>query len=167
MDKHFLEFWGNFLLSVARGQQQMEDMNKWLQGGFPVPGLNNIFQEAYGLDQMNKNTPDYLKMCQQSEKDCKDAYRTCLNLMGLVPREDYAELARSWVELKDKVAQQEFTIKNLRLLLEDKGVKYWSVTQEFQELIKKQAEMAQECFTGLMGTWQTENNAYRADILQP
>jgi hypothetical protein len=167
MDKHFLEFWGNFLLSVARGQQQLEDMTRWLQGGFAVPGLSDIFQKAYGLDHLNKNAPDYLKICQQSEQDCMDAYRTYLNFMGLIPREDYAELARSWVELKEKVEEQEFTIKNLRLLLEDKGVKYWSLTQEFQELIKRQAEVAQECLSGLMGAWQTENNAYRADILQP
>ena len=57
MDKHFLEFWGNFLISVAQGQQQLEDMDRWLKGGFAnVQGLTDIFQEAYGLDQVNKST---------------------------------------------------------------------------------------------------------------
>jgi hypothetical protein len=34
MDRHFLEFWGNFLINAAKGQKQMEDMSKWMQQGF-------------------------------------------------------------------------------------------------------------------------------------
>ena len=34
MDRQFLEFWGNYLLSVARGQKQLEDVTRWIRGGF-------------------------------------------------------------------------------------------------------------------------------------
>ena len=76
--------------------------------------------------------------------------------MGLAPREDYAELAQRCEELKEKVAEQEETIKHLRLLLEDKGLDYRAVTQEFQELIKKQAETVQEFFSGVTALSQKE-----------
>ena len=152
MDKHFLEFWGNFLLRVAKGQQQLEDMNRWLKGEFAnFQGLTDIFQKAYGLDRLNKSTPDYLNIWKKAAQDLKDSYRAYLNLMGLAPREDYAELAQRCEELKEKVAEQEETIKHLRLLLEDNGLDYRVVTQEFQELIKKQAETVQEFFSGVTG----------------
>jgi uncharacterized coiled-coil protein SlyX len=157
MDKHFLEFWGNFLISVAQGQQRLEDMDRWLKGGFAkVQGLTDIFQNAYGLDQLNQSTPDYPEIWKKAEQDFKDSYRAYLNLMGLAPREDYAELAQRCEELKEKVAEQEETIKHLRLLLEDKGLDYRAVTQEFQELIKKQAETVQEFFSGVTGLSQKE-----------
>jgi hypothetical protein len=157
MDKHFLEFWGNFLISVAKGQQQLEDMNRWLKGGVAnVQGLTDIFQKAYGLDQLNKTTPDYPKIWKKAEQDFKESYRAYLNLMGLTPREDYTELTQRCEELKEKVVEQEETIKHLRLLLEDKGLDYLAVTQEFQELIKKQAETVQEFFSGVTGLSQKE-----------
>jgi len=28
MDRHFLEFWGNFLIKAAKGQKQLEDMSR-------------------------------------------------------------------------------------------------------------------------------------------
>ena len=152
MDKHFLEFWGNFLISAAKGQQQLEDMTKWLTGGFAeVQGLTDMFQKAYGLDRLNETSADYLKIWKKAEMDFKESQRAYMKLMGLVPREDYAALADRLEELQEKVAAQEDTIKHLRLLLEDKGLGYQAATLEFQELIKKQAETVQEFFSGVTG----------------
>jgi len=152
MDKHFLEFWGNFFLSAAKGQQQLEDMTRWLTGGFAeVKGLTDMFQKAYGLDRLQESSDEYLKIWKKAEKDFKDSQRAYLNLMGLVSREDYAALAERLEELKEKVASQEDTIKHLRQLLADKGLDYRAVTLEFQELIKKQAESVQEFFSGVTG----------------
>ncbi len=49
MDKNSMEFWGNYLLSAARGQQNLEDMAKWLQQGFRgFEGVTEMFRKAYG-----------------------------------------------------------------------------------------------------------------------
>ena len=52
MDSRFLEFWGNFLLSAAKGQKQMEEMADWVGQGFKAAGFEDLaamFTRAYGL----------------------------------------------------------------------------------------------------------------------
>ena len=52
MDRQFLEFWGNYLLSVARGQKQLEDVTRWISGGFSgVEELTALFKKYYGLEE--------------------------------------------------------------------------------------------------------------------
>ena len=69
--------------------------------------------------------------------------------MGVMPREEYVELARKYEELEEKLAEQEETIKHLRQLLSDKGLDYAMVTLEFQQLMKKQGEQFQELMKDL------------------
>lgn len=150
VDQHFLEFWGNFLISVAKGQQQLEDLTSFLQGDFAkTETLADVFRKAYGLENLNDRNPDFHNLWKKSTQDFQESYRAYLNLLGVVSREDYAELAQRYEELKAKAADQEETIKHLRLLLEEKGLDYGAVTLKFQELIKKQAETVQDFFSGL------------------
>ncbi len=150
MDQNFLEFWGNFLISAAKGQQQLEDLTNFLKGDFAkTQGLTDSFLKAYGLENLDDRHPDFQKIWQKSKQDFQESHRTYLNLLGVAPREDYVELAHRCEELKTKVADQEETIKNLRLLLEEKGLDYGAVTLKFQELIKKQTETVHDFFSGL------------------
>ena len=144
MDKHFLEFWGNFLISVAKGQQQLEDLAGFLQGDFAkTENLAKIFFQAYGLENLTDKNPDFQNQWEKSKQDFQESYRAYLHLLGAVPREDYEEL-------QAKVAEQEETIKNLRFLLEEKGLDYGTVTLKFQELIKNQAETVQDFLSSLV-----------------
>lgn len=158
MDRQFLEFWGNFLLQVAKGQQQWETLIRGLQGGFFNLGpMTSMFQKAYGLEGLDQDSPDYMKMWKKAEEDFRDSFKDFLNLMGMVPRHEHAALALKYEELKEKVADQEETIKHLRLLLEDKGVDFGMATVEFQELIKKQTRQTQEFLQGLKDLFMKSN----------
>ncbi len=149
MDRHFLEFWGHSLLNAAKGQKQLEDLAKWLpQGFFNFQDFTTLFQKAYGLDQVEQDSPDYLKIWKQAEKNFLDSFHEYLNLLGAVPREEYAALAERYEKLKEKVVQQEETIKHLKLLLEEKGMGFAVATLEFQELIKRQGDQFQELLKG-------------------
>jgi hypothetical protein len=56
MDRQFLEFWGNYLLSVARGQKQLEDVTRWIHGGFSgVDELTALFKKYYGLEEQSQD----------------------------------------------------------------------------------------------------------------
>jgi hypothetical protein len=141
MNRQFLEFWGNFLLQVAKGQKQMEDLAKWSRLGFSSFGeLTALFQKAYGLDELPEDSPEYLKIWKKAEEDFRRSFKDYLSLMGAVPREEYVELARKYEELKEKVADQEETIKHLRMLLSEKGLDCGAVTLEFQKMMKKQTD---------------------------
>ncbi len=145
MDRHFLEFWGNFLLQVAKGQKQMEDLAKWSKRGFVNFGdFTTLFRQAYGLEEPEQERSDYQQIWKKAEKDFRESFQDYLSLLGVIPREEYVELARKYEKLEEKVAEQEETIKQLRQLLSDKGLDSAVIALEFQKLMQKQGEQFQE-----------------------
>ena len=145
MDRHFLEFWGNFLLQAAKGQKQLEDFAKWSKRGFVNFGdFTTLFRQAYDLEQPKQENPDYQAIWKKAEKDFRDSFQDYLSLLGVIPREEYVELARKYEKLEEKVAEQEETIQHLKKLLSDKGLDYAVVTLELQKVMKKQSEHFQE-----------------------
>jgi hypothetical protein len=150
MNRRFLEFWGKALLQAAQSQKQLEDLAKWCQRGFlGFQDYTQLFKAAYGLDEMAESSPDYFTLWKKSEDDFRESFKEYLNLLGMVPREEYAALARNYEELKGKVAEQEETIKVLRMLLEEKGLGLAATSLEFQRLIEKQGEQFQKLIQGL------------------
>jgi hypothetical protein len=146
MDREFLEFWGNFMLNAAKSQKQLEDMKEWMKGGFSgFDEFTSLFQKIYGLNEVEKESPDYLKMWTGAQENFTKSFKDYLSLLGVVPRDEYLALVKKYEELKEKVASQEETIKHLRMLLS--GVKpeeYQEITGTFEELAKKQGEQFQK-----------------------
>jgi uncharacterized coiled-coil protein SlyX len=159
MDRHFLEFWGNFLLLAAKGQKQLEDLAPWTGRGFLNLGdLTALFRQAYGLEHLNQGSPDYLKIWKKAEGDFQDSLREYFSLLGVVPRAEYLELAKKYEDLKEKAADQEETIKHLRMLLSEKGLDFGAVTFEFQKLMTKQREQFQKLMQGFGEVWKTDRD---------
>ncbi len=150
MNRHFLEFWGKALLLAAKGQKQLEDLAQWCQRGFlSFQDYTQLFTSAYGLDAIPQGTQDYFALWKKAEEDFRKSFRDYLNLLGVVPREEYLALARQCEELKAKVTEQEETIQQLKMLAEEKGLGLAATTLEFQKLIKKQGEQFQRFIQGL------------------
>ncbi len=150
MNRHFLEFWGKALLQAAHSQKQLEDLAKWCQRGiFSFQDYTQLFKTAYGLDQVGEDSPDELSTWEKAEENFRESFKEYLNIFGVVPREEYAALVRQYDELRAKVAEQEETIKQLRLLLEEKGLGLAATSLEFQRLIEKQGEQFQKLIQGL------------------
>jgi hypothetical protein len=159
MNRHFLEFWGKALLEAAKSQKQLEDLAKWYQRGFlGFQDYTKLFKVSYGLDEKAEDSPDYLNLWKKAEEDFRRSFKDYLNLLGVVPREEYTALARRYEELQAKVAEQEETIKNLRRLAEEKGLGLEASTLEFQKLIKKQGEQFQKFIQGLGESVQPQEN---------
>ncbi len=147
MNRQFLEFWGNFLLQAAKGQKQMEDLARWSRKGFSSFGdLLPMFRQAYGLEDADQDSPDAVKLWKKAEEDFRHSFEDYLSLLGVVPREEYAELARKYEKLKEQVADQEETIRHLRELLAGKGLDLGTATREFQKLLQKQGAEFQKLF---------------------
>lgn len=159
MNRHFLEFWGKALLEAAKSQKQLEDLAKWFQQGFlGFQDYTQLFKAAYGFDEMAEDNPDYLSMWKKAEDDFRRSFKDYLNLFGVVPREEYASLVRKYEDLREKAAEQEQTIKQLRMLAEEKGLGLEATTLEFQKLIKKQGEQFQKFIQGLGESVQPQEN---------
>jgi uncharacterized coiled-coil protein SlyX len=150
MNRHFLEFWGKALLQAAQSQKQLEDLAKWCQRGiFSFQDYSQLFKTSYGLDQVKEDSPDYFSIWNKAAENFQESFKEYLHIFGVVPREEYADLARRHEELQAKVAEQEETIKLLRLLLEEKGLGLAATSLEFQRLVEKQGDQFQKLIQGL------------------
>ena len=159
MNRQFLEFWGNFLVEVAKGQKQLEDFTKWTSQGLKgFEDLTALFRKAYGLENLQKDSPDYLNMWKNAEEDFWKSYRESMSWFGIVPREEHLELVKKYEDLKKKCEAQEETIKHLRMLLEaQSGVDYKEMTKGFQELAQKQSDQFQKMM-------ETFHDMFKKDI---
>ena len=159
MNRHFLEFWGKALLQSAQSQKQLEDLAKWCQRGiFSFQDYTELFKTSYGLEQVAEDSPDYFSIWNKAEENFQESFKEYLHIFGVVPREEYAALARQYEELQAKVAAQEETINLLRLLLEEKGLGLAATSLEFQKLIEKQGEQFQKFIQGLGEAVKPEAN---------
>jgi len=142
MDKQLLEFWGNFLLSAAKGQRQVDEFSRWMSQGMKgFEDLNEMFRKFYGLEKTDAVDPD---MWTSAQSTFRDAYKTYLDSMGVVPKSDYADLKEQFEALQKKVAEQEKTIRNLRLDLSESRLSEGDTLRGFQELIQVQSDQFRE-----------------------
>ncbi|MFP3867766.1 MAG: hypothetical protein ACLFUU_06355 [Desulfobacteraceae bacterium] len=163
MDKHFLEFWGQFLISAAQSQRKLEDVTKWVRRGFINFGeLGELFRKTYGLDLLDKDSPDFLTAWSKAEEDFRESFQDYLAMLGVVPRDEYVALAKKYEELKEKLASQEETIGHLRLLLSQNGVDYGQLTGEFQELIRQQTDQFQKMMQDLGKLFQNDFDLHQS-----
>jgi phage tail tape-measure protein len=150
VDRHFLEFWGNFLINAAKGQKQMEDMAKWMTQGLKgFEDLTTMFRKFYGLDKLSESAPDYVKTWEKAVQDFQKSFQDYLNLFGVVPRQEHLELVKKYEALNEKLAEQDKTIKHLRILLEEKGTDLGKIVRGYQDLIRKQTDQFQDLMKGL------------------
>jgi uncharacterized coiled-coil protein SlyX len=157
MNRHFLEFWGKVLVQAAQGQKQLEDLAGLMQRGvLGFPDFMQLFKSTYGLEGAQEGGPDYLTLWKQAEQDFRESFKDYLNLLGVVSREEYADLARKCERLEEKVAEQKETIKHLRGLLDEKGMGMEAAMVEFQTLIQKQGDQFQKFLKGLGESLKSE-----------
>lgn len=141
MDSKFLEFWGNYLLAAAKGQKQLEDLNKWISQGFSgFEELTALFKKFYGLERPRQKNADSTQAWRHAAADFRSSYQAYLNLMGMVPKDEYQTLEKKYKALQEKIAEQEDTINVLRKLLAEKGTYQGETAKVLQDLVNKQAE---------------------------
>lgn len=156
MDSKFLEFWGNVFLSAARGRQQIEDFNQWIQQG--LRGFHEftaLMARIYGMEEKESREETTGDDWDGAVRKFQKSYEEYLGLMGMVPREDYRRLAEQYERLKQKTAEQEETIRRLRKTAGWETASQDEVVKGMQELMTQQTEQFQElmksCASGFAG----------------
>jgi hypothetical protein len=145
MDKQFLEFWGNMMLSSAKGQQQFEDIMKWFSGNFnEFKDITSTFCKMYGLDPEAQKAPGNLNIWQKAFDDFQRSFSELAIMMDLVPRKEYITLSRENQDLKKRLAELEEGMAHQRALLAEKTYASGEGLKGFQELISEQAKHYQD-----------------------
>ena len=149
VDRHFLELWGNLLINAAKGQKQIEELTQLLHQGIKgFEGQNATFRKFYGLNSLNEESPDFLKASKNAADDFQKSLKEYLDLMGVVRKDEHLKLVGKYEDLKKKAADQEETIKHLRMLLDEKGIDQAGTLRGVQDLIKKQTDQFQDLMKG-------------------
>lgn len=144
MDRKFLEFWGNFLLSAARGQEQLETLNRLASEGFKAFEQQlSLFQKFYGLDKKPDPSTPHAEMWTKAAADFMKSYQEFIGLMGMVSREDYEALAREHESLKKKAEELEEALRRGKRKTGGQDMDPAEVVKGFEGLMKKQAEQFQ------------------------
>ncbi len=150
MDRHFLEFWGNYLLSVARGQKQLEDITRWIHQGFEGANeMTTMFKNFYGLDEYDRSNPESTSAWEKAAADFRKSFSDNLRIMGWISKEDYQALEEENRALKSKIAEQDQTVKLLKSLLSQPVIDQNQTLNVLQDLIQKQSEEFQRLMTNL------------------
>jgi hypothetical protein len=164
MDEKFLEFWGNMLINAARGKKQTDEFFRWMKSAGPgkeapraFPGteeLADTFRKFYGLDQVSERGEEYKQLYEKSLRDFQKSFKDYMGLMGIVPREEHLALVRKYEKLKERCAEQEETIRHLRMLLAARENGQADLSGQLQEVVRSQSELFQrmvsefgQCFT--------------------
>ena len=159
MDRQFLEFWGNFMLNTARSQKQLEEMTEWMKGGFTgFEELTTLFRKIYGLEKVEKESPDYFKMWAGAQENFTKSFKEYLAVMGVVPHGEHLALVKKYEELKAKVESQEETIRHLRMLLSQASQEeYQNLAGHLEGLVKEQGEQFQKLMDSFAQAFKKEN----------
>ncbi len=158
MDDKYLEFLGNLFLSAAKSQKQMEDLFKLSRQGFKgFEEMSTMFRKFYGLENIEKDTPEYIRSWRNAGEEFQKAFREYLTMVGVVPKEDYISLVEKYEQLKKKVAGQDETIRHLQTLLRDKNVDQGETVKVFQDLVTKQSEQFMEMMNAVGQYFQKED----------
>jgi uncharacterized protein YukE len=146
MDANFLEFWGNLLISIARGQKQLDDMMRWMQKGSPgADDLTNLFGKAYGLTPFLQAPTGQAELWKETFDRFRQSYRGYLELLDVVPRTEYDKLEQENKSLQRKIVELEAVVGNLRAFLAEKiqGAP-GAAMDEFQRTFLKYLENVQQ-----------------------
>ena len=158
MDKNFLEFWGNLLISIARGQRQTEDMTRWLNQD--LTGLDTLmapFRKFYGLEQVSPSTAKYEELWSKQLKSFQESFQDYLKLLDVVPRREYEKVQEENQALKKQIVEMEKAIKDLRMLVAEKmGSSASEAVKGFQELVFSQMDKFQEMMRSFGGLSKDE-----------
>ncbi len=149
MDRHFLEFWGNFLLAAAKGQKQMEDLARWMSQGTKATGFGDLaqmFARAYGLDAAGAGpaaAPGEAAW-EAAARQFNRSLEQCMGLLGVVSGAEHRRLQEKCASLEEKCAGQEETIARLQKLLGADPAGHEEAVGKFQAILEKQSAQFQD-----------------------
>jgi DNA repair exonuclease SbcCD ATPase subunit len=107
MEEYFYEFWKNQLITVEKGQKQMQDMTKLIMQGLSgFEEVPEMFGKFCSMDFWSKETCDYMRAWEMTTEDFQKFFKYYLDLMGLVSKDEYLELANKYNNMDESVADK-------------------------------------------------------------
>jgi hypothetical protein len=144
MDSQFYDFWGKFLINVAQGQKQVEEMSAWMKQGFTGGDeLAALFRRCYGLEAPDAGSTPDPQAWQAAVAEFQNGFAQFAAQWGWVPKDEHQQVLEKCAALEKQTQDQQATIRQLRDLLAQKGLGYSELLQHMQGSIKDQSDQFQ------------------------
>ena len=144
MNTQFFEFWGNFLINVAKGQKQLDDMSTWMKQGYTdADDLAALFRRCYGLNASDTGSAQDPQAWQEAVAEFQNTFTQFAAQWGWVPQAEHQQALEKCAALEKQVEAQQATIHQLRDLLAQKGLGYSELLQHMQGSLKDQSDQFQ------------------------
>jgi phage tail tape-measure protein len=144
VDSQFYEFWGRFFMNVARGQKQVEEMSAWIKKGYAgADDLARLFRQCYGLNAADTGNAQDPQAWKEATAQFQKTFNQFAAQWGWVPQADHQQALEKCAVLEKQVASQQSTIRELRDLLDQKGLGYSQLLQHMQGSLKDQSDQFQ------------------------
>lgn len=141
MDRQFYEFWGKFMINVAKGQKQMEEMTAWMQQGYAdKDDLATLLRSCYDVSPTQDKTAQDSQSWQKAISDFNNAFNKFAKQFGWVAQSEHGKLLEKCDILEKKVQEQQDTINRLRDLLTQKGLGHTELFEHLKDSFKEQTE---------------------------
>ena len=141
MNRQFYEFWGDFFTRLAQSQKQIENLAAWMEQGFAgAKEFNELLRRCYGLAPLTAGDPQSAQMWRQAMDDFQQALGQLANQWGWVSRTEHQKVLERCAALEKQVQRQQTTIKELRTLLEEKGLGHSELFQHLKGALKEQSD---------------------------
>ena len=144
MDSKFLEFWGNVLLSAAKGQEQAEGLIRLAREGFGVLEQQMaLFEKFWNLDKKPDPPAASTENWTKASADFVKSYQEFIGFMGMVPRQEHEELLKEHEVLKGRLADLEEELRRRKRGAGEEAMDSAIIVKGFEDLMKKQSEQFQ------------------------
>jgi hypothetical protein len=158
MDHQFLEFWGKLWLQMAQGQKQWDGaMDFWRKGFVGFDEWNTFLGKMYGLKPTQPETPDNIKVWEETLRNFQKSFQDYFTLFGYVLRADYDRLKNEYDRLqedhqllKEKSERQEEAIRHLQAMLAAQAMDPAGLAKPLKDLISQQTEQFQRLMSGII-----------------
>jgi DNA repair exonuclease SbcCD ATPase subunit len=145
MEEYFYEFWKNQLITLEKGQEQMQDMTKSIiQGLSGFEEIPEMFGKFCSMDFWSKETCDYIKAWDMTTEDFQKFFKYYLDLMGLVPKDEYLELANKYNNMDESVADKIKEISKQVKIVADQEKMITDQKKEIVDQKKRVVELEKE-----------------------
>ena len=144
MNAPFFEFWGKFLINVAQGQKQLDEMSTWIEKGYAgADDLTTLFRRCYGLDTQAGGSNQGPLAWKQAIAGFETTFAQFAAHWGWVTQAEHQQVRDKCAALEKEIHDQQTTIRELRELLAQKGLGYNELLQHMQGSLKSQSDQFQ------------------------
>jgi len=148
MDKQIFEIIGKMFIQAAKNQEQFDKFSEWMRSIFQATESSVKKSDAELMSNMKKmyamgsdtSEQSNTEALDQLSKNFQQSMDTLMNMSGCVSKSSHLELIEKYENLKKVCAEKDETIKNLRILLNEKTAGVSQTMNDLQEIIQKQTQ---------------------------